>query len=234
VNPTITFGIPIAPKARIDYWDKAMLNLNRTLSSLDNQSSSSYNVVLVKTRDDELQLDKEYRNLFTLNCLTLNEFSEDKDDKTKLAMYLHQDLGGAYFFRLDWDDLVHRDLVKFIEESFADSWFPQHGWVIQNGYFYKPDIESIIPFSNYWQHCGSAFAINYSKEECINGPSHEFHHQRLLKHRADLYKPLSAIPFSAGMYVIHDNNISFEKHKSMFRKAEWRLITSDIMEEFGL
>ena len=123
MKPTVTFGIPIAPKCRIDYWDKAMINLNRTLNSIENQTNSNYLIVAIKESEDELRLDKKYRNLVILNRKgELKEFSEDKDERTLMAMKYHYANNGQYFFRLDWDDLIHKELVEFIETLPNDGW----------------------------------------------------------------------------------------------------------------
>ena len=209
--------IPLAPKCKIDYWDEAMINLNRTLRSLDNQTSDRYNVFLVLTDTDKIDLDKDYRNLYiTPNRSELAEFSEDKDNKTRIGLECHSLVNAKYFFRLDWDDLIHKEFVKFLEDTPEEN-----GWMIQYGYFYKPEIHGVIAFDNYWQHCGSAFAINYSKEECLNGPKDGFHHQRVPMYRANLGKPLKPIPFRAGAYVIHKDNISKPKHERILKNATW-------------
>jgi len=230
MNPTVTFGIPMAPRERTRDWNKAMDNLNRTLNSLENQTSDNYNVVLVRTDDDEIRLDKEYRNLFILNNPDLEEFSLDKDNKTREAMYFHQDVEAKFFFRMDWDDLVHQGLVNFLQSNPEN----KNGWMINWGYFYKPDIDGVIPFQGYWSQCGSAFVINFSKEECLNGPPHEFHHQRMPKNREIVGKPLSVIPYYYGLYTIHENNLSHEKHLAIFKDAKWQTTPKTIKEDFGL
>ncbi len=227
MKPIITFGIPLAPKCRINYWEKSQDNLNRTLNSLENQSSNNYNVVLVRTDHDKIRLDKEYRNLFILDNPDLEEFSIDKDNKTRAAMYMHWELKAKFFQRLDSDDLIHKNLVKFVEDN--DN---KYGWLIQYGYFYKPDINVIISFDNFWQHCGSSSIINYTENECKNGPEHEFHHQKIPANRMKIEKPLSIIPFRAGAYVIHGNNVSTSKHEKIFKNSNWDLISNEFKEMF--
>jgi len=231
-KPIVSFVIPIAPKSRIDYWDDAMVNLNRTLRSLDNQTSDNYNIFLITTDTDKVELDKDYRNLYiTPNRAELAEFSEDKDNKTRIGLECHTLMDAKFFFRLDWDDLIHREFVRYIEEHECE-----HGWAIQYGYFYRPDIYSVILVDNYWQHCGSSLIINYTKEECENGPKDGFHHQQVPKYRQNLGKPLSAIPFRAGMYTIHGNNISTPKHEKIFKDKVWESTFQDdnLHKEFGL
>jgi len=231
-KPIVTFVIPIAPKSRIDYWDKAMVNLNRTLRSLDNQTSDNYNVVLVVTETDMVDLDKAYRHTtITATNGKPKEFSEDKDEKTIIGMQCHKLLGAKFFFRLDWDDLIHREFVKFI-----DTHDNEHGWAIQYGYFYNPEVYGAILVDNYWQHCGSAYAIKYSEEECENGPKDGFHHQQVPTYRQKLNKPLSAIPFRAGMYVVHGDNISTPKHEKIFKDKVWEstIEIENLHKEFGI
>ena len=232
MKPIVTFGIPIAPKCRIDYWDKAMDNLNRTLNSIENQTVKDYLIVAVKETNDKLRLDKKYRNLVILNRRgKLKEFSEDKDERTLMAMKYHYANNGQYFFRLDWDDLIHKELVEFIGENSLND-----GWVVIKGYFYNPSNQTVIPFDNYWMQCGSAFAVNYEADECKEGPKDGFHHQRIPIYRKNLGKPLAVIPFFAGMYTVHGDNISTPKHKRILKKAAWKPVQTieGLAENFGL
>jgi len=75
MKPVITFAIPLAPKCRADaYWDKAMDNLNRTLRSLENQTSDAYNVILCRNSVyfwDDFRFDQSYRNMIKTKIFTI-------------------------------------------------------------------------------------------------------------------------------------------------------------------
>lgn len=227
MQPIITFGIPLAPRCRVNDWEGAMKNLDTTLYSLDNQSDDRYSVILVRTKDDCIEI-KNHRNIRIVDEDTLEEFSIDKDNKTKKAMLYHLGTNAKFFFRLDWDDLMHRDLVKYIYDNRSND----NGFMIMFGYFFNMD--KVIPISNFWLHCGSSYAINYSEEECLEGPKAGFHHQRTPNNRMELGKPLSVIPFHSGMYSIHENNLSKEKHERILNGKHWVVITEELKESFGL
>ena len=236
----ITFAIPMAPKSRCDYWDHAMDNFEVTLRSMVRQTDKSFTVVIAKTKGDGKLpsfvndfAEKEVCTIIITEVEDSGEFSSDKDNKTLSMLEIHKALGNKYFLRTDWDDIFHRDLVKWVVNNENE-----YGFIITDGYFYRPGDHSVIPCSPWFMYCGSCHLVNYSDDELKNGVHHpdkfKFHHQHIHEYRHKIGRPLQTIPISVGLYAVTGKNISTPKHERILADKEWFKMSDELKEEYNL
>src|ERR1700761_5407337 len=127
------FAIPFAARCVTLDWDLACALLESTLRSVLNQSDSDFYVGICCHDIPDLPVDIRNRvHLVEADFPSPTERSQYLGDKRrkkeKLAGILSQ-LGGGYYFGLDCDDLVSRDLVAYARAE-ADV----NGYLIETGY----------------------------------------------------------------------------------------------------
>lgn len=232
----ITFGIPMAPICRCGYWSYAMENLKVTVRSMANQSNEAFNIVIAKTVGDIIpEFCYQYNNcnITVVDVSDSGEWSKDKDNKTLAMLKIHKQLNNKYFLRTDWDDIFHHNLVKWVTENENDN-----GFIITKGYFYRPQDSAVIKCDNWFMQCGSCHLVNYSKEELTEGVRHPkkftFHHQHIHEYRQRIGKPLTQVPFRAGLYTITGKNISTPKHERILKGKVWIPASNELKNDFNL
>lgn len=233
----VSFVIPYAPKSRCDYWSTAMRNAVCNLNSILNQTNDRYEIILGISEEDLKDLDILFPDTMKLPRIrrisvvnNTDQWSTDKDNKTYAMLKESQ---GKYVLRSDWDDLFHRDLVQYVEDHEVE-----HGLMITKGYYFKSP-RLILPLNKFNEQCGSCHLIAYDNEERQGKIKHTedhdmslFHHQYIDGYRAEIDRPLTPITERYGMYYIHDNNISHDKHLRTLAKADWQPMSQEIINDF--
>jgi hypothetical protein len=221
----LMFAIPFAARCVTLDWDRACVSLARTLRSVLNQSDSDFYVGVCCHDIPVLPVDiKDRVNLVGADFLPpigrSKEMYRDKSRKKhELARILSQ-MGGGYYFGLDADDLVSRDLVAYAREE-ADA----SGYLIETGYVLGANAGTLAPVPGAWrdkpfhQVCGSCTILNLSCSELRGGELFRRNEGLFLRMRqhgrygvdaAALGRALKPIPFPAGVYVLNNgNNISY-------------------------
>ena len=229
----ITFAIPMAPVSRCNYWSHAMNNLMVTTKSILKQTDNSYDVIIAKTKGDKIPDFCNRPKITIFSVEDSGEFSSDKDNKTLAMLRIHRELGNKYFLRTDWDDIYHKDLVKYVVEHENE-----YGFIIDKGYFYKPDSQEVIELDGFNMQCGSCHLVHYLENELINGVYHPkkftFHHQHIHEYRQKLGRPLTPLPFRAGLYSITGKNVSTSKHERILTGKIWTKTSLKLKEDFNL
>lgn len=237
------FAIPFGARRVTLDWDRACASLARTLRSVLNQSDSDYYVGVCCHDIPDLPMDIENRvNLIEADFPPPTERSKYGDDKRrkkeKLAGILSE-MGGGYYFGLDCDDLVCRDLVAYVREDGH-----ANGYLIEAGYVFDEMANNLAPIPgapNTWQSrplhqvCGSCAILNLSRSELPGGELYRRNEGLFLRMKqhgrygADavaIGRPLKPIPFSALVYVLNTgNNVSYTVSRDPASQAR---IHSDI------
>jgi Putative rhamnosyl transferase len=252
------FAIPFGARGVALDWDRACASLAHTLRSVLNQSDSEFYVGVCC--HDIPVLPAEIRGRVNLIEVDFppptgrsEEMYRDKmRKKEKLAQVLST-LGGGYYFALDADDLVSRDLVAYAREE-ADA----NGYLIEAGYVLDANAGTLAPVPGAWggkplhQVCGSCAILNLS---CPELPGGELFHRkeglfaRMKQHgrygvdAAAIGRPLKPIPFPAVVYVLNTgNNISYTLRRDPARQAQIHRdidrnsvpVSPELAERFGL
>lgn len=254
------FAIPFGARCVTLDWDRACASLACALRSVLNQSDSDFYVGLCCHDIPVLPVDIRDRiNLVEADFPPPAERSKYGGDKRrkkeKLARILSE-MGGGYYFALDCDDLVDRDLVAYAREE-GDT----NGYLIEAGYVLDANAGTLAAIPGgpgTWQArplhqvCGSCAILNLSCSELPGGElfrRSEGLFLRMNQHRrygvdaAAIGRPLKPIPFPAVVYVLNTgNNVSYDLGRDPARQAQIHSdiagnalpVSSELAERFGL
>jgi hypothetical protein len=237
------FAIPFGARCVTLDWDRACATLARTLRSVLNQSDSDFYVGVCC--HDVPDLPAEIRHRVSLveadfpPPTVRSKYGDDKRRKKEQLAGILAEMGGGYFFSLDCDDLVSRDLVAYAREN-GDA----NGYLIESGFVLDEKANKLarIPGApGTWlgrplhQVCGSCAIMHLSRSELPGGElfrQSEGLFRRLREHGrygADaeaIGRPLQPIPFPALVYVLNTgNNVSYTESRNVEQQAR---IHSDI------
>jgi hypothetical protein len=254
------FAIPFGARCVTLDWDRACASLAWTLRSVLNQSDPDSYVGVCCHDIPDLPADIRDRvNIMEADFPSPTERSKYGDDKRrkkeKLAGILSQ-MGGGYFFGLDCDDLVSRDLVAYARQE-GDA----NGYLIEAGYAFDEKANNLAPIPGTpgtWQGrplhqvCGSCAILNLSPSELPGGKlfrRNEGLFLRMKQHgrygvdATAIGRPLKPIPFPAVVYVLNTgNNVSYTVSRDAARQAEIHSdiarsavpVSRELAEQFGL
>ena len=181
-----------------------------------------------------------------------SSFRGDKMRKRRIAGSVLRERGGGYFFPLDADDLVHRDVVA---HALRDD--NRRGYLIEKGYALDYANRALAPIPGAWsvsfdRSCGSSAAMFFEPEDLPKtGDLDADLYFNLFQSHA--YWPLVAeehgrrlepLPFPGGVYVVnHAQNLSFRLQRKGVRTenimraiAEHRVAEAarpSLSEDFG-
>ena len=235
INPTtphsVTFGIPIPP-ASVGNWQHTCVMLNMTLTSALAQTDPRFKIIIAGHEKPELKImqDKRIHFIQSHKRMTNNNDGKkrDKDHKTDLILKKHCEEGAGYFMPLDADDLIHRDLVKYI---LSDN--NKLGYSIRHGYALDWQNRSLAPIPGAWDAtfdnvCGSSAIFylqfgDFFNNDCpskYKKPSYFWASHGYWSVVAQEWgRPLSNIPFLACIYVVnHSQNLSFNMQRTYVRQ----------------
>ncbi len=230
------FAIPFLPRSMAADWDQACAALANTLRSVLNQSDSDFSVAICCHDVPSLPADiRERINVVEATFAPPIERSRkmfsDGGRKVRQLAGLLADMGGGYFFRLDADDLVSRDLVAYARAE-ADP----NGYLVETGYVLDAKTGILAPVPGAWKNtpfhqvCGSCAIRNLSASELPGGELYRrgeglfagvTQHKNCGVEAAAMGRPLRPIPFPAVVYVLNTgNNISYALLRDLTRQAE--------------
>lgn len=226
----VTFGIPLAP-ATLGDWAHTCKMLEHTLDSVFNQSDSRFRILISGHQQPDIGLLNESRVEFLL-CKEKppkNPGNHRKDvlNKNFLIGKRLRELGGGYFMHLDADDLVHKDLVKFILNDDNKT-----GYSIRQGYALDYFNKRLAPVPGAWdasfdQVCGSCAVIYFNNSDLpFDGADTSTLAYNMFRHHAywrvtsqELGRPLVDLPFPGAIYIVnHSQNISFSLQRNALRQ----------------
>ena len=220
--PGFLFAISMASKAASQDWDTAQDLLDRTLHSVVAQSDPRWRAIVCGHERPDLKILDDPRITFIESPRPVpngsSDFRADKGFKRRIIATEARWAGGGYFFPLDADDLVHRDVVKHV---LADD--NRRGYVMTTGYAEDYQGGRLAPIPGAWtlsfdRVCGSAIVLYFEPDDLPTSPESKdkvyfdlFSHHAYWAGTAEEYRgPLDPIPFPAGVYALNTGqNISF-------------------------
>jgi len=227
----VTFGISI-PSASIGDWQHTCVMLNLTLTSSLAQTDPRFRVIIAGHEKPELQIMQDERVQFIRSHRQVPKILEDriidKNHKRDLALKRHCENGAGYFMPLDADDLVHRDLVKYILSD--DN---RLGYSIRRGYALDWQNRILAPVPGAWNVsfdnvCGSSTIFYLQTNDFINEDHPSKYKKPVFFTTSHAYwrvasqewgRPLSDVPFPACIYILnHSQNLSFSKQRTHIRQ----------------
>ncbi len=158
----------------------------------------------------------------------MSRYSGDKQRKRRLtlAALKKTELSGFYFFMLDADDLVHKDVCDFIltDDNRA-------GYVVDKGYVYDVPSKTLGALKGttpFYEHCGSCAAVWLTKDELPESSSdketliHRIRdHVTLPETMRENGKCAQKIPFFAVFYYLNHgvNNLVLKGEKAQRKSS---------------
>ncbi len=268
----ICFIIALKNKAVASNWDVVEKNFNNTLRSIFNQTDGNFRVYVGYT--DMPQLYEKYdERLIMIPCNThtpVERIEKLRDRGWKLsvcsnAIYneideLSFEDGGVFVFPVDADDLVNRNIAKYVNSHPRANGFkskrsflhkkgrkyfeitPYFGGTMNIMKLYKDDLISKMPdVSQCFELSASSELRKYPVTWDDFGVERQF---------ADMGRPFSKLPFKSTIYLLGNGDnlsdsdprnlkisnkrfhpVAFLRKISPFNKT---LITKNIKKDFGI
>jgi len=230
--PPFVFAISLASRAAATDWSRAVELIDRTLHSIIGQSDPRWTAIVCGHERPDLPGLDDPRVTFIASPQAPPTkragFRADKNFKRRIIAGHARGLGAGYFFPLDADDLVHRDVVAHARRD--DN---RRGYVATQGYAEDFTAGRIAPIPGAWtlafdRVCGSAIVLYFDREDLPRWPSQTdptyfdlFSHHAYWAGTAEEYRgPLDPIPFPAGVYVLNTReNLSFQLQRANRRSS---------------
>lgn len=252
----IFFAIPLRSKYSSRNWDSVVNCFNNTLSSIYNQTSGNFKILVAGHDDPEISVFTDHRYEFFQvdypSPLNFNEQMLDKYYKKRYLMKKIRDYGSGFVMFVDADDYVSNRLTSFIDNN-EDS----HGYYFSQGFEYNFSNKKIQIAPRFYRLCGTSYIIRYFDDDLpnkfvFNGYSYKaderpndyiFDHSHIkwIEILKKLHRPLKALPFPGALYTINtgDNHSILSGNVSMKRKLLRLMIPSvtpdkSFMREFCL
>ncbi|APD86965.1 hypothetical protein BM527_13205 [Alteromonas sp. Mex14] len=175
----ITFVIPVRHYLNAKNWEQIRSNLSQTIKSIQNQTSDSWDCVIVANRGSDLpELPEKFEAIWV--DFPPNPFYEkDKHDLTKVHDYVRLDKGrriltgmkarqnSEYLMIVDDDDFLNSSLVEYVEKNRGEN-----GWYINKGYVWPENTNLLYKCYFFDQLCGTSLIVKNELYEtasiCIN------------------------------------------------------------------
>lgn len=163
------FCIPLKPRARSSNWEHTIELLGQTLRSIFNQTDPNFLVLIAGHDRPELpELQDPRVSFHEVSFPIPKDGAEGKRDQTRKTHFLGavaKEHGGGYIMFVDSDDLVHKDIVRFVR---ADD--NRAGYMIRAGYVLDTATGRLGKFSGnpprqFFNHCGTSSIIYFSPED---------------------------------------------------------------------
>jgi len=216
----VYFAIPLSAKVNDQQWVRLNELLGLTLDSLANQSDQNLRAFICGHHVPDVLGGARYPFVEFIKAdfpvpTTDNLKRKDKRHKRWEIARRVRGLGGGYFMYLDGDDLVHRDLVKFIRQD--DN---KVGYLITDGYALDFTNKVIAPipgaFSKRFNEvCGSSGIVYLLESDLPNNDYREAagdtlygrigNHTHFEKLPMRDGKMLSPVPFPAAVYTLNNS-----------------------------
>ena len=215
--PRLVFAIPLKPRAACSNWATAQAYLRRTIKSAITAADSFAAEVWVASHEqpDLGDLRDAVRVCPVPFPVPLDPIEGGLDKARKrrfigasLREHVVRDVSVVF---LDADDLVHRDLVRYVLADGVGS------YVVDDGYVYDARAGVLQRYpANFHRRCGSSFVFRFGVDELpeswedLDAPFSQFGssperrgHQDYEQVAAELGRPAAPIPFPACVYVVN-------------------------------
>ena len=231
------FFVPLKPRRTCSDWVGAQANLRRTVASALAAATGQPASVLVVCHDEPDLEGLDSPALHVLRApfpepVGLPEAAGDKARKRRFAAAVLRRAmveDELYAMFLDADDLVHRDLVRYVLDGGKASYLIDEGYVADLAH--RVLRHRTLGFS---RSCGSSFVCRFTREELparwddLDAPFSQFGappdkpgHEHYDQVAAGLARPPILVPFPAVVYVVnHGDNLWSSRRDGRLRPIE--------------
>ena len=248
-GPLVFFSICMMPSVRAVEsfrtgftWKKALINLKRCLDSIEGQTCDDHMTVILKHEWDEIEehgvIDlSKYKNTIMVNTEFKNGLGPDKVEKTSVGRKKYLEYNARFFCKLDYDDIFHRDSVKYIKENSDDS---KTFWRIKDGYYYYPYKKTIKKLDGICSVCGSCNFFEFTEADNDVRPSRVD-----TQHSASTINGMEPkyIPHRYLLFTLHGFNSSHGRNmnwlEGFYNATEislgpWENMSDEMMKAFNI
>ena len=161
-RPIVSFLIPLRPKADENTWVRTCKLLERTCGSLLNQSNGRFRVV-VAGHDCPAFLSRfndgrfEFHEVDYGREVPKQSKRRDRNWKVAFAGIIASKDNPLYYMSLDADDLVHKNLVNYVERNQAEEVL-----LLEVGYEWNLKLNRICLRKDFHRRCGSCCILRAS------------------------------------------------------------------------
>jgi hypothetical protein len=219
------FCIPLKPKTNSNNWNIVISNLKNTLNSIYNSSNQEYHVLIAtKDPDDVSQIIDSDKTTLLTDDYDFPNPHQDKYKKIRLmGSYIgNKEIDPIYCMFLDADDLIHKDLVKFV---LSDN--NLKGYTVYEGFMLDISKKELRRKPNFDQICGSCYIGYFFPEEMPESSNDtKSYFSRFTGHAR--YKQISSkngrvpekVPFPSVVYFKgHEESLEYSKKQKTLGKS---------------
>jgi hypothetical protein len=252
----VFFSIPLMGRRNEQGWKVACSTLANTLNSIRRQTDPEFEVVITGHERPDIDEMDDRRITFIeagfQKPTDPSRYSQDKYKKRATNILHIKKQGAGYVMMLDADDLVSRNLVRYIREQDAP-----YGYTLRKGYALDYSSGVIAPVPGAWpcsfnKLCGSCTVL-YLTPGDIGSSLQDMHesfygrfrppHSKWEETAMLAERPLHPVSFPAVVYVLNTSlNTSWiltkkkdKEQTSTAKISKHRLLVSpDMIDEFSL
>jgi hypothetical protein len=207
----IHIAIPLKAKKYSKNWSMVIKNLSRTIESITNSTDSRYEIIIATNDPVDLQATIKPQKSITIIRAPFgrpehpyNPGNRDKDKKRCLiASTLKKRQKNAYSIMfLDADDLIHKDLIKYVLEKNQRS-----SYAFQFGYMLYITTGLLTSTTKFPERSGSCFIGYYENTELPDNADEQgnliskYTESRSAKHRKMSKYDIEVVPFKAAVHL---------------------------------
>lgn len=209
------FAIPLISRARASDWAQVCRSLGATLASLRAQGDPRWRaMVCCQDRPDGIAWDEQ------VEFVPYPHVHEGYDNHPKVGLLRQRLMQGpglsGYWFQLDADDLLHRDLVGHVMTT--DN---RQGYLIERGYMLdhatgrlaalQPPDTDFPRATHFHRNCGSSSALWFDTTHGADFNTvlaRRGNHRKVLRNMGYFGMAMEKVPFHAAIYVMnHGENL---------------------------
>jgi hypothetical protein len=220
----MNFVVPVRHHSTVDDWEGVVRRMAHTFASLEAQTSDSWAATIVANTGTRLpEMSEKFRTVrVDLPPAFLPDerrqrahfYAAVRTDKGKRVLSgLLEGVTADFIMLLDYDDFVHRDLVRFVSNAGHEN-----GWLLDAGFVFDGGKRVLLYEHGFNHLCGSSHIVRADAYRI--SPDHRLvdeayvrralgSHRFIAEDLAREGRPLARLPFPGAIYRIgHPGNTS--------------------------
>jgi len=233
-QPEFAFAIPFRSKVVAKSWDEVLARFRTTLRSILQQTSPHWRLfVACHDVPDVPEMADPRIEIVAADYeppIYHWEYLVDKAKKRELAAQRLRHYGGGFVMFTDDDDLISNRLVEWVRTQPSDS----HGFVMPKGYEYYTLVDRLRYAPRYHKMGGTCAVLRLTIDDIPEVPLQrgrsflrdivETSHAEWDELFARKGRPLAEVPFPAGIWVRHEDQLSGKLGIRGWRRELIRLV----------
>ncbi len=242
----LVFVVPLKSPQASKSWELVTKLFARCVSSICNQTSPNYRVIVVCNERPRLEFYHPHIKYIEVDFPLANEPDyisrghTDKGRKILKGLIQAQEFSPSHTMAVDADDCVSKYLAEFVNKN------PNcNGWFVNKGYKYQDGSDFIyIKRKEFYRMCGSCNIIRYNLNQLPEIPEYNrgygyykfyIDHEKVREKLAEQGNPLKPLPFSGAVYIVATGeNLYYGTTTLTFNIFNRKWLNPSIREEFSL